>query len=146
MQNQTSKVPFSLLFIGLLFAAGIDEARGENPPLGKRKYLIEGDIHKPVVITEKTKEVTGSYLQDPNFFTGQDIKAGKTIDNPKAKPPSPNYIPTRLSFKKMNIRGEIINPRVYFEKPTINIDRADEPIPEDFLFKVFEDQMKPDPR
>ena len=42
-----------------------------------------------------------------------------------------------MKFKKLSVSGHVSQPRVEFSRDLLPVDRADEPLPQDFYQKVF---------
>ena len=43
----------------------------------------------------------------------------------------------QMKFKKLSVSGHVSQPRVEFSRDLLPVDRADEPLPQDFYQKVF---------
>lgn len=108
------------------------------PPVGQRAYVLDPDRHKPVTI-ERSDAARGRYLKDP-------VQPGSVRPAPVAKPaPKPVAKPApakpkagQLRFKAMVVKGHLKQPRVEFTRALLPMDRADEPVTQDFFQKVFE--------
>jgi hypothetical protein len=127
----------TLPVLWVLVAAGF-------PPIGERKYLIDGhNRYAPTQIKDAKTAAASHYLKDP-------IQPG-TVVPPKAKPrpkPTPVVHPKakagQLRFKAVTVNGHLIRPRVEFSRDILPVDRADEPVTQDFFQKVFEPASRDD--
>jgi hypothetical protein len=111
------------------------------PPIGERKYIVdEKSPYAPVAIQEKGKVVKETYLKDP-IAPGTPIQPRppvKRVAQPAPKPRQPLWQPTRMRFNKLAVRGHLNRPRVEFTRDILPVGRADEPVRQDFMQKVFE--------
>lgn len=118
-------------FAGLLAGSAL-------PPIGDRAYVLPtGNRAAPVKIEKAGAQEKGSFLKDP-------IQPGSVIV-PKASPPRP-LAPApkqvvragQLKFKAVLVNGHLIRPRVDFSRDVLLVERADEPVSQDFFDKIFE--------
>lgn len=115
------------------------------PPIGERKYEIDAqNRYAPVQIKDARTSSPKSYLKDP-------IQPG-SLHAPRASKPAPKPVAVKrpkakagqLNFKAMTVNGHLIRPRVDFERDVLQVDRADEPVTQDFFQKVFEPASRDD--
>ncbi len=137
----------SLFFSALTmvaFARGHEtqEAAKSLPKIGDRHYEVGGDRYAPVTIKKASNEGSGKYLKDPM----QPSKEAKVqVARPvvrKAKPKAEVRVARaekngQMKFKKLSVSGHVSQPRVEFSRDLLPVDRADEPLPQDFYQKVF---------
>jgi len=140
--KKTKLIFFIILFIDL--GLGCNFLYGGTPPVGKRKYSIDGSVYQPTMIHNSKENPSGAYLKDPNFFSGESMDFQKPTQPPINKGKKEiSYKPTKLKFKKVGVKGEISNPRIHFENQRLNIKRSDEPLPSDFIEKTFDEKISP---
>lgn len=106
------------------------------PPVGKRRYVIDGGSpFAPVEIQPQTAPAKGTYLKDPLQPFGP-IKTPPPVA--VAKPAkAPPMRAAQLRFKKLPVNGAAAKPRVEFSSETLPLSRADEPVTQDFFDKVY---------
>jgi hypothetical protein len=147
---QTVVKTLSLFFVllgavSLLAAAGLAGERAVGakeklPPIGERKYILdEKNPYAPVEIERKGKVVKETYLKDP-IQPDSRIKPAPAVvhkPTPPKKPAKQVWLPTRLRFSKLAVRGHLMRPRVEFNRDILPVGRVDEPLRQDFFQKVF---------
>ncbi len=115
------------------------------PPIGERKYEIDGqNRYAPVQIKDARTTSKKAYLKDP-------IQPG-TVGAPPAAKPRPRPVAAiqpkakagQLRFKAVTVNGHLIRPRVDFERDVLQVDRADEPVKQEFYQKIFEPASQAD--
>lgn len=137
----------SLVFSALTmvaFGRGKDEKGSAQalPKIGDRHYEVGEDRYAPVTIKKASGDSPGKYLKDP-VQPSKDAKL--EVARPavkKAKPTPPVKIARaqkhgQLKFKTLSVSGHISQPRVEFSRDLLPVDRADEPLSQDFYQKVF---------
>lgn len=134
MPTITKKLLFPLLLpaVWALAGAGL-------PPIGERKYVIDGqDRYAPVQIRDARTSAPKSYLKDP-IQPGSLRAPPPVAPRPKPEPVArPKARAGQLHFGKLMVNGHLIRPRVDFGRDVLQVDRADEPVKQDFFQKVFE--------
>lgn len=140
MALSAKNAAFFLLLPGLwaLLGAGF-------PPIGERKYELDGqNRYAPVKIKDARTASPKSYLKDP-------IQPGTVVAPAPAKLRAkaavalkPKSKAGQLRFKAVTVNGHLIRPRVDFDRDLLPVDRADEPVSQDFFQKVFEPTSRND--
>ena len=95
-----------------------------------------------MTIKKASPEASGKYLKDP-MQPSRDAKV--EVARPgvkKAKAKTAVKIARaekhgQMKFKKLSVSGHVSQPRVEFSRDLLPVDRADEPLPQDFYQKVF---------
>jgi hypothetical protein len=114
------------------------------PPVGQRAYILDAaKPTAPVEIKRDTPAATAPsgkkqvVLRDPTFTNGPvEVVVPKKL--PPRKPAKPVGMKAgQLKFGKVRVAGHLKRPRVDFTQETIPVERADEPLREDFYDKVF---------
>ncbi len=135
----------SLVFSALTmvaFARGREAQKGAKslPKIGDRHYEVGGDRYAPVTIKKASTEASGKYLKDP-MQPSKDAKvevARPGVRKPKAVAKVARAEKNgQMKFKKLSVSGHVSQPRVEFSRDLLPVDRADEPLPQDFYQKVF---------
>lgn len=108
------------------------------PPIGKRKYVLDGkDRAAPVTIESDQETPSKTYLKDPVSTAPVNEKpAPKTAE--RRAPRLPAARSAQLRFKHLPVSGKLTRPRVEFKNDVIPVGRADEPVRQDFFPKVFD--------
>ena len=125
---------------GAVLAAGINgKEAAKLPKIGERHYVIEGaDRYAPVSIRPATTDTGGKYLKDPvQPAKGVRVEVAKPVVRKAAGPKVASSKPSHLRFRKLNVAGHLNQPRVEFSRDLLQVDRADEPLTQDFYQKVF---------
>jgi hypothetical protein len=116
-------------------------AKGALPPVGQRKYLLDRDTpFAPVEIQNAGGPAKKTvYLKDPVHLTGTiDLKAPVKRPPVVKAPVAPRrQIAGQMRFKKMAVDGRLKRPRVEFSRDVLPLERADEPVSQEFFQKVF---------
>ncbi len=137
----------SLVFSALTMVAfardhGSPAATKGLPQIGERHYQVGGDRYAPVTIKKATGKGEGKYLKDP-IQPSKDAKvetARPVVKKKKAEPIAKVARAEKngqMRFKKLSVSGHVSQPRVEFSRDLLPVDRADEPLPQDFYQKVF---------
>jgi hypothetical protein len=131
----------AILLVGPALAALVGAG---FPPIGERKYEIDGhDRGAPAQIKDARTASPKSYMKDP-------VQPGSVhapAPTPRPKPVAvakPKAKPGQLRFKAVRVNGHLIRPRVEFERDVLKVDRADEPVTQDFFNKIFEPAERDD--
>ena len=122
-------------------------AAAKNPPLGKRKYLVDKEKHfSTVVIIPIADPSKGEYLRDP-IISGSDSKK-KVVAEERRLVSGPTKIRKSelgiLNFGPLQIEGRLIRPRVNFAQEPIPIKKWDEPLTSGSIEKIFDTADKLD--
>jgi hypothetical protein len=131
-------ITIASLFMGLpAFASAVKPSFAKLPPLGKRVYILEAsEPTGPTAIqVDSHQTVQVPYMKDPNI-------PGAVVRKPAVFVPKARAIaakPATLNFKKMKIVGNFSYPRVGFDDEKATVQRADEPLGQDFFGKIFAD-------
>ncbi len=140
-----NRVKLCLVLAGLSLVASATATAGDLPPIGQRRYVIDDqNPYAPVAIKQGRdgKEAKAVTLKDPL----QPSKQAKVVQMPKrapvkdvaAKPVSkPTAKSGQLRFGRMSVQGHVAQPRVEFANETVPLERADEPLYQDFFNKIF---------
>lgn len=137
----------SLVFSAMTMVAfgrdhGAKEPAKALPQIGDRHYQVGGDRYAPVTIKKATGPGEGKYLKDP-IQPSKDAQVQVARPVPKKKQSAPVVKVARaekngqMRFKKLSVSGHVSQPRVEFSRDLLPVDRADEPLPQDFYQKVF---------
>ena len=118
---------------------------GRLPPLGERAYLVdEQHPDAPVTIERESQAAAkapaadAALLKDP-LQPGQ-VRTPKPAPVARKKPqpaPRPVMKTAQLRFRTLDIDGHLRQPRVEFSRDILPLDRADEPVSQDFYPRVF---------
>ncbi len=137
----------SLIF-GLFAMASAGAAKSAEPTttalpkIGDRHYVLNGqDRFAPVTIQKAESLSASKYLKDP-VQPGQGVKvpvAKLVVRHAKARAQPELRVakPAQLRFRKLTVAGHSSQPRVEFSRDLLTVDRADEPLTQDFYQKVF---------
>ena len=111
------------------------------PPVGQRRYMIDqGSPYAPVRIQGKSGPAMGAYLKDPiQIFPSS--KASSVAPVKLNRNLKRRVHVGQLRFKKLPVAGATSRPRTEFVREILPINRADEPILQDFFDKVFKPNM-----
>ena len=114
------------------------------PPVGQRAYIL--DASKPTAPVEIKRDGSAQtqesgkkrvVLRDPTFRSGPvEVVVPKKLPPKKLAKPA-GMKPGSLRFGKVQVAGHVKHPRVDFTQETLPVERADEPLREDFFDKVF---------
>jgi hypothetical protein len=116
---------------------------GVTPPPGKRIYFIEtGASPKPTKIRPETVPASGiPFMRDPLAPDGR--RFNYKVAHRKA--PAAQPIPAKravVNLKGLRVTGNPSQPRVKFDSREAELSRADEPVSNDFLQKIYDDADK----
>lgn len=122
----------------VVFVALLGSPAFAGPPIGKRRYVIDQTSpFAPVKIEAQGSPVAGTYLKDPiQVFMNSSMAGPKPAPKPK-RILSSRVRSKQLRFNKLPVGGFANKPRVNFSRDTLSIERADEPVSQDFFDKVF---------
>lgn len=135
------KVPKTLKLLLFISALASSAAKADNgSPLGSRAYILPAaDPYSPVSI-ETSKAAASS--KGKGFVMRDPIPAdSKKVGNSKPdrhKAGMPIRKTSRMVFEKVAVQGRYSVPRVSFDRPNLDLDRADEPIKLDYREKIKE--------
>ena len=144
-------LPFSLFamlaFAGLFFKGFRQKKVASHtlPPLGERQYLLPNDRRFDGVVIQGLNQRKGTrYMRDPDQLkladsTGPESSVGRAAPAVPAMPLIPRGIAksAELRFRKVKVSGRATHPRLEFNLDALPIERADEPMNQDFYPRVF---------
>jgi hypothetical protein len=141
---------FFLLAIVAVGALTLPSFRQKNltsrtlPPLGERQYLLPNDRRFDGVSIERLNQGDAArYMRDPDQLAkSASVKAKSSVDHavpalPKTSSPIPRERSAELRFRRVKVSGRATRPRLDFNLDSLPIERADEPMSQDFYPRVF---------
>ena len=120
-----------------------------NPPVGKRKYLVDREnLFSPVVILPISEDSRKEYLRDPII----DEQGDKRTKNEASEQRSSRVVEKKnlesktgkLNFQSILIQGRLIRPRVNFVHDIIPIKKVDESMEQRNINEIFDTAQKLD--
>lgn len=130
-------IQFNLIF--LMFTMGcatlaLAAEHGRKPT--QRTYLVRPDQpHQPTEIKRTTTVEEVKALKDPTLLEKKVVKPKVVVKVVK----QPQIVPSKMKFKKVVVRGRKSQPRLVFERENLDVPMVGEPMPVNFLDKVYAD-------
>ncbi len=112
----------------------------QRPPVGQRSYHLEKkEPYAPVEIkaANASKGEDTDLMRDPIPFTG---KLGGLKELARPTRPAPAKKNSRMVFEQVAVHGRYLVPRVSFDRPSLPLERAEEPVQVDYRGKIKESE------
>jgi hypothetical protein len=112
------------------------------PPLGERQYLLPNDRRFDGVSIQRLSQGDAArYMRDPDRPSKfHSAKAEHSVDYAVPALPKtsvPRAKSAELRFHSVKVSGRATRPRLDFNLESLPIERADEPMSQDFYPRVF---------
>lgn len=124
-----------------MFVTAILEASNNRslPAIGSRSYELGNKLLAPTKIMAPAQDTKpGKIMRDP--LRGP-VKALGTPPKPKVVAPRKRE-PAKLSFRRLEISGEVQTPRLVFESEELNVPFTEPEVAADFFNKTLEDASR----
>jgi len=136
----------SMIAVGALSLPGFRQKRLASrslPPLGERQYILPNDRRfDGVAIQRLNQGEAARYMRDPDQLRKSATAKAEHSPVDYAAPALPQTSGPRaksaeLRFHRVKVSGRATRPRLDFNLDSLPIERADEPMSQDFYPRVF---------